>query len=186
MRYIVFDTETPNSRNDRMSQIGLCVVEDGRVTWQFSSLVDPECEFEPFNIMLTGITPEMASRAPCFATLWRSTLEDIFSDGRLVAHNAPFDMAVLAKCLAAYGIRWRRTAEYIDTVRVARRAFPRLPNHKLNTVSDWLGLELDHHDAGSDALACAGILLASGTAGVDVGEFVRTYDLAARKTLTAV
>ena len=31
MRYIAFDVETPNSRNDRMSSIGIAVVEDGRI-----------------------------------------------------------------------------------------------------------------------------------------------------------
>ena len=30
-RYIAFDVETPNSRNDRMSALGLSVIEDGRI-----------------------------------------------------------------------------------------------------------------------------------------------------------
>lgn len=186
MRYIVFDTETPNRRNDRMSQIGLCVVEDGKISAARGFLVNPECEFDPFNVMLTGITPEMTRSEPNFAELWDGGLREALSGGVLAAHNAPFDMAVLAKCLAHYGIEWRRTAEYIDTVRLARRAFPGLPNHKLDTLAYCLGLELDHHDAASDALACAGVLLAAQERGAEPLDFVRRYDLAGRCTLQGV
>ena len=182
-RYVVFDTETPNSRNDRMCQIGVSVVENGRITESFVRLVNPECDFAAFNVMLHGITPEATYGSPCFAELWRGELEDVFSDGVLVAHNAPFDMAVLSKCLRAYGIRWRERAPYIDTVRMARQAFPSLPNHKLDTLAYTLGVELDHHDAASDAAACARILLSSMERGVDAGEFVREYDLECARTL---
>ena len=57
MRYIVFDVETPNGRNHRMSAIGVCEVEDGEITRKFYSLVNPETHFERFNMELTGITP---------------------------------------------------------------------------------------------------------------------------------
>ena len=60
---------------------------------------------------------------------------------------------------------------------MSRRLLPRLPNHRLNTVSDYLGLELDHHHAGSDSLACGEILLHHLRSGVDVTPFIRTYDM---------
>ena len=103
MRYVVFDTETPNRCNDRISQIGFCVVEDGIMGPERCFLVNPECSFDEFNIMLTGIRPEQCRCEPDFAELWSRELEEVFSEGVLVAHNAPFDMAVLAKCLRAYG-----------------------------------------------------------------------------------
>ena len=37
-KYVVFDVETPNSFNDRMSAIGIVVVEDGRIVEEFSTL----------------------------------------------------------------------------------------------------------------------------------------------------
>ena len=57
MKYIAFDVETPNSLNNRMSAIGITVIEDGAITKEFYSLVDPEQELAPFIIALTGITP---------------------------------------------------------------------------------------------------------------------------------
>ena len=70
-RYIVFDTETPNSRNNRISAIGISVVEDGVITREFATLVNPEAHFDPFNIQLTGITPEAVEAAPTFPALWQ-------------------------------------------------------------------------------------------------------------------
>ena len=166
-RYVVFDTETPNSYNNRMCQIGVSVIEDGRILGSFTRLVNPECDYAAFNVLLHGITPE----------LWEQELAGVFDEGVLVAHNAPFDMAVLAKCLRAYGITWRARAQYIDTVRMARAAFPELSNHKLDTLSYALGIDLAHHDAGSDALACAKIFLACRERGVSPGRFTHEYDL---------
>ena len=57
-RYLVFDVETPNARNDRMSAIGLTLVEDGQVRRTHATLINPETWFDDFNIRLTGITPE--------------------------------------------------------------------------------------------------------------------------------
>ncbi|MBO4914973.1 MAG: 3'-5' exonuclease [Oscillospiraceae bacterium] len=175
-RYVAFDVETPNYENNRMSAIGVSVVEDGRIVDEFYSLVNPEARFDRFNIQLTGITPEAAAGAPTFPELWRE-LEPSLSSGLLIAHNAPFDMSVLAKCLLDYGILWRSTARYACTCQMGRRLLPTLPNHKLNTLCDYLGLELDHHHAGSDSGACAEILLHYLDNGADIRPYIRTYDM---------
>ena len=41
-RFIVFDVETPNRYNNRMSAIGIAVVEDGVIVNEYYSLVDPK------------------------------------------------------------------------------------------------------------------------------------------------
>lgn len=175
-RYIAFDVETPNYSNNRMSAIGVTVVEHGEVVEQHDHLVNPETQFAPFHIALTGITPEMVADKPTFPQLWQE-LEPLFDSGLLVAHNAPFDLSVLAKCLRDYGIVWRPRVHYACTCQMSRRLLPQLPNHKLNTLCDFLGLELDHHRAGSDSLACGEILLHHLRAGADLKPFIRTYDL---------
>ena len=60
-RYIAFDVETPNYANNRMSAIGVSVIEDGTIVDEFYSLVNPEARFDRFNIDLTGITPGAAA-----------------------------------------------------------------------------------------------------------------------------
>ena len=113
-RYVAFDVETPNAANNRMSAIGIAVVEHGEVTEEFYTLVNPEAPFDPFNIALTGITPEAAAEAPAFPEVW-PRLEPLLGSGVLAAHSAPFDLSVLAKCLRDYGIRWRASIPYVCT-----------------------------------------------------------------------
>ena len=97
-RYVAFDVETPNAQNRRMSAIGVCVIEQGQIVQELDTLVDPETHFDPFNVALTGITPEMERGQPTFAALWQ-LLEPMLRGSILVAHNAPFDLRVLASCL---------------------------------------------------------------------------------------
>ena len=182
MRYVAFDVETPNRYNNRMSAIGIAVVEDGRIADTFYSLVDPEQPFDWFNTQLTGIDSEAVLGAPTFDALW-PRIEPILSSGVLVAHNATFDLGVLARCLRAYGIPWQGRVKYACTVRMSRQMHPETENHRLNTMCDCLGIELDHHHAGSDSHACGEILRRYLDEGIEIDRFIRTYDLQSGRTL---
>lgn len=175
-RYIAFDVETPNSYNDRMSAIGITVVEDNKIVDTIYSLVNPETHFDPFNIQLTGISPEMVEDQPTFVQLWEK-IEPIMDSGLLVAHNAPFDMSVLAKCLSAYQIDWHPYTYYACTCAMGRECYPELDHHKLNTLCEYLNIELAHHNAGSDSEACANLLIDYLNHGMNTDKFLRSYNL---------
>ena len=115
-------------------------------------------------------------------TLWQ-LLEPMLCGSILVAHNAPFDLRVLASCLHDYHIDWQPEAAYLCTCQMGKRAYPYLPNHKLNTLCDHLQLSLDHHKAGSDSRACALLLLNYLEKGLQPEAFLRTYRFADRKTI---
>ena len=174
-RYIVFDVETPNRYNSRMSAIGIAVVEDGRVTDSFYSLVDPEQPFDCFNTQLTGIDSRTVRGAPTFPELW-ARIEPLMSSGVLVAHNAPFDLGVLKKCLRDYGIPWQARVPGLCTVRMGRRLLPDV-SHRLNDLCAYYGIPLDHHRADSDSLACAQILLRYLAAGASPEKYIKIYPL---------
>ena len=175
MRYIAFDVETPNHMNDRMSAIGITVVEDGEIVDSFYSLVNPEVPFDYFNTELTGIDAAAVAGSPSFDELWNE-IEPLMSSGLLVAHNAPFDLGVLKKCLQAYGIDWIPSARYLCTVQMGRRLLPGM-RHGLDVMCDYYGICLDHHQADSDSRACAEILLRYLRGGANVKQFIRTYNL---------
>ena len=172
-RFIIFDVETPNYRCNRMSAIGITVLEDGVVTNEFSSLINPETDFDAFNIRLTGIDEELVRDAPTFPELWPQ-IEPLMSSGLLVAHNAVFDLGVLKKCLDYYEIDWKPYARYLCTVQMGRQILPGM-SHKLNTLCDYYGIALNHHHAESDSHACAEILLRYLESGADVRQHIRTY-----------
>lgn len=174
-RFIVFDVETPNRFNNRISAIGITVIENGEIAENFYSLVNPETHFDGFNIYLTGINEESVRNAPTFPELWRR-IEPIFESGILVAHNAVFDLSVLKRCLCDYNIQWKDTAEYLCTVQMGRRLLPKM-SHKLNVLCDYYGIALQHHRADSDSGACAEILLKYIEGGTDVSQFIKTYCL---------
>ncbi len=175
-RFIIFDVETPNHFNNRMSSVGICILENNEITDEKYYLINPECEFDLFNIELTGITPEMIQGKCNFREVW-DEIEGLFSSGILVAHNAQFDMSVLAKCLKAYDITWKCQTEYACTCTIGKKLLPDFPNHKLDTMCNILGFELDHHNALSDARACALIMKKYLQAGANVDDFIRTYDI---------
>lgn len=179
--YVAFDVETPNSRNDRMSAIGVVVVERGSQTTRFYSLVNPETHFDAFNIRLTGITPRMVRNQPSFPVLWE-LLRPLLERGILCAHNAPFDLGVLGRCLRDYGIPWTPRRDYVCTCQIGRRLLPEAPDHRLNTLAERLGLPLNHHNALSDTRACAG-LLQYYLAREDLTPFRRTYDFTLLRTV---
>ena len=174
-RCIVFDVETPNRYNDYMSAVGITVVEDGRITGEYYTPVDPETFFDPFNTRLTGLDADAVRGAPAFPELW-TRIGPLFESGILAAHNAVFDLGVLKKCLRDYGIPWRRYVRYLCTVQMGRRLLPGT-GHRLDEMCRYYGICLDHHHAGSDSRACAEILLRYLRSGADPGQFVRTYSL---------
>ena len=174
-RFIVFDVETPNRYNNRISAIGITVIEDGEISDSFYSLVNPETHFDYFNTRLTGISEESVMYSPTFPELW-CQIEPIMASGILVAHNAVFDMGVLKKCLCDYNIDWKENAPYLCTVQMGRRLLPKM-SHKLNVLCDYYGICLDHHKADSDSSACAEILLRYIESGADPSQFIKTYSL---------
>ena len=171
-RFVAFDVETPNRHSNRMSAIGITVVEDGSITDEFYSLVNPETHFDYFNTRLTGISEETVIDAPTFPELWLQ-IQSYMESGLLVAHNAIFDMNVLKRCLTEYEIDCKPYARYICTVQMGRRLLPGM-SHKLNVLCDYYGIALDHHQAASDSHACAEILLRYLENGADIRQFIRT------------
>ena len=172
-RYICFDVETPNHNNEHMSAIGISVIENGSITDEFFSYVNPEQSFDSFNTELTGISAATVASAPTFAQLW-PRIESLMSSGVLVAHNAPFDLTVLKKCLLDYHISWKDRAPYLCTVRIGRAVLPDM-SHRLNDMCDFYHIELDHHKADSDSHACAEILLRYMQDNVKVNEYIKTW-----------
>lgn len=181
-RFIAFDVETPNSQNDRISAIGITVVEDGRILKKMYTNVNPETYFNEFNIRLTGISPQDVKNSPTFPQVWEK-ISPLMNSGILTAHNAVFDMKVLARCLNDYQIEHKRYMDYVCTVQMGKKCFPQLENHKLDTLCNYLNIPLNHHHAGSDSRACARLLLGYIKHGMNVNDFIRIYDTAKQRTV---
>lgn len=154
-RIVAVDVETPNGRDAAICQIGIVVAEYGEITKTESYLVDPEVPFDPVNISIHGITPADVIGAPNFAALWPK-IAGYFTGSVIVAHNAAFDLGMIAGTLTRYGIPVPEIT-YCCTVQMARRRFARetYGSYRLDTLCAAFDIPLtDHHDALCDALAC--------------------------------
>lgn len=163
MNFTSIDFETANSERNSACSVAVVVIENGRMTDGYDTLIKPPTDyFAPGNIDIHGITPDMVKDAPTFAQIWpklRSYLE-----GRIViAHNAFFDMGVLRSCIWQYHLP-KPHFFTACTVQISRKVWPELPNHKLNTMGDFFKIKFNHHTALDDAKVCAKIPLAAGRA----------------------
>ena len=110
--YIVFDVETPNRANDRMSAIGITAVKDNKIVANYFSLVDPETHFDSFNTQLTGIDAEKVKGAPNFAEL-RYYMETECGIPPIVEYTGFTDNEVRDKC-AEYEISLKKMKQWYD------------------------------------------------------------------------
>ncbi len=162
MNFTVIDFETANSHRSSVCALGLTVVRNGNIVEKKAWLVRPKINrFNGMNIGIHGIRPEDVEFEPEFDELYHKTIKDYLVGELVVAHNASFDMSVLRHVLDAYNIEYP-SFDYVCTVKLAQKHWPHLPNHKLNTVSEYLGFSFKHHDALDDTLACANILTTIG------------------------
>lgn len=159
MNITVIDFETANRNRASACSIGLAVIEAGEITTRVERLIKPPKGFGWFRedfIGIHGLTHEHVRDAPGFDTVFQE-LRPYFENTLLAAHYAVFDMGVLGVLLRHYGISY--SCDYFCTLAASRVIWPELPAHDLGTVARHLGVELDHHHAGSDANAAARMIL---------------------------
>ena len=78
--------------------------------------------------------------------------------GRITVAHSYFDKGALA---GACRVHRREPIEttWLESVRVAKRAWPELSSHRLNVLTRFLGVRHKHHDALSDARAAGMVIV---------------------------
>jgi DNA polymerase III subunit epsilon len=156
--FLAIDFETADYGPDSACALGVVRVEQGRITAQVTRLIRPPRRRMLFTD-IHGITWSMVANQPCFAELLPELLPLFEGIEFLAAHNAPFDRRVLQACCdaSALGVP---SSEFLCTMQLARQVWGIYPTN-LPAVCARLKIPLRHHDAGSDAAACAQIVLKS-------------------------
>jgi DNA polymerase-3 subunit epsilon len=158
---LVIDFETANFSPTSACSLGLVVLEktpEGYLEIHREVfLIRPPTSAFMFT-HIHGLTWEDVRDAPTFSEIWEKSLAPWFNDARkLVAHNVSFDDRVLRATAAHYQIEIPAMRKEC-TVRMSRSHLKILPAN-LRNVCDTLGIELNHHEALSDAVASAYIYL---------------------------
>lgn len=160
MNFITLDFETATSARDSPCEVGLTFVKDGQIEKTMSWLVKPiqYPHFESFNIGIHGIRPKDVEDKPEFDQVWEVELKSLLNNQFVIAHNAGFDISVLRKTLQAYNISFP-ALEYSCSYIFSKKVWTGLLSYDLKSLCYHNKIELKHHRAGPDSLACAELSL---------------------------
>ena len=173
MNFVAIDVETANAALASICQIGLVKYENGVLSEEWKSYVDPEDYFDGINVSIHGIDEVAVEGAPTFPELI-DTLRSFLDDTVVVCHTH-FDRVAIHQAANRYNVRVP-LSNWLDSARVARRAWKRFARkgYGLYNVCAFLGYDFVHHDALEDAKAAAHILLAATVeTGLDVDGWLR-------------
>lgn len=149
--FVVLDTETTglSPKGEKVVEVAAVKVKDGEET-RFHSLINPERHIPGRASSVHGIHDEDVKDAPTFAQILPD-LTDFLEGLPVVGHNVNFDLRFL-------GYEYLNAdaeipcEKYVDTVTLARRAFPERSDYKLaSLIRDYNLIEGEQeHRAGSD------------------------------------
>ena len=158
--FTAIDFETANGSPASPCAVGLIRVRDSKLVATLELLFRPPVPHDWFsegNIRVHGITPAMVQDAPEYSEVINQILEFIDED-LLVAHNASFDMGVLAASAKAINHELPKL-RYGCSLKIARKTY-NLESYRLNAVAYAIGHEeFEHHNALADSDACARIVI---------------------------
>lgn len=158
MDFIAIDFETANAKRTSACSIGITVVKNNEIVSSEEYLIKPyPFYFDTMNTAIHGIRKEDVEDAPTFAELWEK-ISSMIDNQIIVAHNSSFDISVLMRTLDYYNIPYPNI-DILCTYRISRLLHPDFPCYRLDFLSEHFNIPLCHHNACSDSVACANLLL---------------------------
>ncbi len=159
---VVFDVESTgiNTTEDEIVQIaGVKINNKGEVIESFQKFLVPNKSVGD-SYLVHGFSDEfLKENGEDKKTALKEFLE--FIEGTVViGHNVTFDITILNSELDRLSLEKSNFKTYYDTLDIARRFYPNLTNHKLETLSRLFNTETkSSHDAMDDILATKDVLM---------------------------
>ena len=148
--FTAIDFETANGKMWSICQVGLVRVENGKIVNELEMLVQPpNNEYHWGNTRVHGISRKDTAHAETFSDVWHK-MEPFITGQNVVAHNADFDCNCLNQTLQFYSMPPAVFKSHC-TVKIFKR--------NLALLCEMYGIELQHHNALSDAKACAELFM---------------------------
>lgn len=154
MNFTAIDFETATGHHP--CSVGIVTVENGIIVDEFVSLIKPpNNEYNPFTIRVHGIYPKDTLNAKSFFQVYPE-IEKRLKNRVVVAHNESFDRNVLMKTMMLNGLLYEdlNIAERWECTVKIYKAKGFKPT-KLSDCCREMNIALNHHEALSDARACA-------------------------------
>lgn len=140
--------------------VGIVTVENGVIVDEFVTLIKPpNNSYSPYTIQVHGIYPRDTIHAKTFRQVFPEIKKRI-ENRVVVAHNESFDRNVLIKTMQLNGLDYADlniSSRWECTVKIYKAKGFR--SAKLSDVCREMKIQLNHHEALSDARACAKLFL---------------------------
>ena len=155
INFTTIDVETANHRGSICS-IGLVRYENGQISDEYYTKINPEDSFDPINTNIHGISEVDITSCKTFPEI----IDDFakFTKDQICISHSYFDRTAISKVFTKYKLE-PITSNWLDSLRVARRAWPELKSHKLNVLCEHFNYNFTSHHALEDAKACGEIML---------------------------
>jgi DNA polymerase-3 subunit epsilon len=155
--FITIDFEKGKYSPESAISVGLVKYRDGKAVDHLYSLIRPPSLYiRPDFTEIHGLTVKDVRDAPRFADIWESRMLPFIGAMPLAAHNAQFDMSVLAAVLEWYSLPMPHL-NYFCTLDLARSVWPKLESHALTILGETFGINYNAHNALDDAKTCGAI-----------------------------
>jgi DNA polymerase-3 subunit epsilon len=174
VRFAALDFETADYGRDSACALSIVTVENDSIIDAWTTLIRPPRRDFVFTY-LHGIGWEHVKHSPSFGEAWPDIARKLDGTSFVAAHNAAFDRSVLRACCEQAAVQ-PISSSFVCTVRAARSIWGFRPA-SLADVCRQLRIPLRHHDAESDARACARILLAARARGYGYDQVLKTCAL---------
>lgn len=158
--FCVFDLETTggNLQSDKIIEIGMCKIENLKITAEKNFLIRPEIKIPQFVQKLTSIHQQDVEKSPLIEEVIDEILE-FMGDSILVAHNTSFDVNFFNSVLTRLS-RPTLTNKSICTNLMTKYLIPNLLNTNLTYMSKIFNIKHKKaHRALDDAKAAALLLI---------------------------
>ena len=159
-RFAVIDLETTGlspTHGDRITEVGIVLIEEGKVVDRFQSFVNPMRPIPAYVQDLTGITDSMVADAPVSSVVLSRAMQFV-GNRPLVAHNASFEQKFLNSELSEIAVE--NKVNLLCTMLLSRRVFPELDSYTLEKLVSRFRLPVGQaHRALSDAEMTAHLLM---------------------------
>ncbi len=156
MDFIAVDFETPNGKNDSTCAMGITFVKNSQIVFNDLVLVNPQADFDSYNIGIHGITMDSVQDKPTFDQVWPK-YEKYFKHYPVVMHNASSDTAFLYKIAYRYGMLLPKM-DFYCTKQLYFENY-HFEKNGLDKLCERFSIEPDHHNPPSDSLCAAKLML---------------------------
>ena len=162
MRIAAIDFETANYNPLSACALGLAIFEDHELVESPYWLIKPpkghDWFIEEWTLNIHGISWFDVCNKPELGEIAQEVVTHLAIADLVVAHNAPFDLRVLHSLLEHFQVL-APSFQHQCTLELSRQTWPDLPNHQLSTLAAYIGTELNHHHAQSDAIAAGKVMM---------------------------